>query len=84
LSDNRLGLGDHIVTATASVAHAAGTTAGLVIAAPVAVIDQNTRDNFSSHVGALGATVPGGPAKGSPVSIDCDSRRAAATKVCDR
>ncbi|WP_412177237.1 alpha/beta hydrolase [Mesorhizobium sp. ZC-5] len=82
LTDNRLGLGDQIVTATAGVAHAAGTAAGLAIAAPVAVIDQNTRDNFASHVGALGATVPGGSANGS--STDCDSRKTAATKACDR
>jgi esterase/lipase superfamily enzyme len=84
LTDNRLGLGDHIVNATTGVAHAAGTAAGLAIAAPVAVIDQNTRDNFAGHVGALGATVPGGSAKGSPVSTNCDSRKTAATKACDR
>jgi hypothetical protein len=80
LTDNRLGLGDQIVTATAGVAHAAGTTAGLVIAAPVAVIDQNTRENYAHHVGALGVTVPaGGPAK--TVSNDC---RANKTNACDR
>ncbi|WP_353646094.1 alpha/beta hydrolase [Mesorhizobium sp. WSM2239] len=84
LSDNRLGLGDHIVTATAGVAHAAGTAAGLVIAAPVAVVDQNTRDNFAGHVGALSATVAGGPATGSPVIIDCVSAITTATKPCGR
>jgi esterase/lipase superfamily enzyme len=84
LSDNRLGLGDHIVTATAGVAHAAGTAAGLAIAAPVAVIDQDTRDNFASHVGALGATVPGGSAQGSPVGVDCASAKTTSTKICDR
>ena len=84
MSDNRLGLGDHIVTATAGVAHAAGTAAGLAIAAPVAVIDQDTRDNFASHVGALGATVPGGSAQGSPVSVDCASAKTTSTKICDR
>ena len=84
LTDNRLGLGDQIVTATAGVAHAAGTAAGLAIAAPVAVIDQNTRENFASHVGALGATVPSGQAQGSVVSNDCNGKKTEATKACNR
>jgi esterase/lipase superfamily enzyme len=84
LTDNRLGLGDHIVTATAGVAAAAGTAAGLAIAAPVAVIDQNTRDNYSAHVGALGATVPGGSAQASPIRNDCTDKSAAATHKCNR
>jgi esterase/lipase superfamily enzyme len=84
LTDNRLGLGDQIVTATAGVAHAAGTAAGLAIAAPVAVIDQNTRENYASHVGALGATVPSGQAPGSVVSNDCNGKKTEATKACNR
>jgi esterase/lipase superfamily enzyme len=81
LTDNRLGLGDQIVTATAGVAAAAGTTAGLVIAAPVAVLDQNTRDNYADHVGALGVTVPVGPAGRRTVSNDCGANK---TNGCDR
>ena len=53
LTDQRLGLGDHIVAATTGVAAVAGTTAGLVLAAPVAIVDQNTRDNYAHHVETL-------------------------------
>jgi esterase/lipase superfamily enzyme len=64
LTDNRLGIGDHIVAATTRVAEVAGTTAGLALAAPAAIVDQNTRENYASHVQSLG---PG--AKGSPRKI---------------
>lgn len=84
LTDNRLGLGDQIVTATAGVAHAAGTAAGLAVAAPVAVIDQNTRENFAAHVETLRATVPSGKAQGSTVSNDCSAKKVGAAKGCDR
>jgi esterase/lipase superfamily enzyme len=53
LTDNRIGLGDTIVQATTGVAAAAGSAAGLVIAAPVAAVDQNTRENYGNQVGAL-------------------------------
>lgn len=63
LTDNRLGLGDHIVAATTSVAAVAGTTAGLALAAPAAVVDQNTRDNYASHVETLDPGFRGSPVK---------------------
>ncbi|RVQ02782.1 alpha/beta hydrolase, partial [Sinorhizobium meliloti] len=53
LTDSRLGLGDHIVAATAGAAHTVGTAAGLVVAAPAAIVDQNTRRNYVHHVEAL-------------------------------
>ena len=84
LTDNRLGLGEQLVTATAGVAHAAGTAAGLAIAAPVAIIDQNTRENYGSHLGSLGMTASGGQATGSTVATDCDTRKAAAANACNR
>ncbi len=84
LTDNRLGLGDHIVTATAGVAAAAGTAAGLAIAAPVAMIDQNTRENYATHVETLGATVPRGQAQGSVISNDCNSKKGGTTSACKR
>ena len=43
LTDNRIGLGDHIVTAATGAAATVGGAAGLVIAAPVAAVDQDTR-----------------------------------------
>jgi len=54
LTDNRVGLGDTILAATTGTAAAAGNAAGLILAAPVAIVDADTRDNFSSQVEALG------------------------------
>lgn len=45
LTDNRLALGETIVSATAGAAHTVGTAAGLVISAPVAIVDHSTRQN---------------------------------------
>lgn len=53
LTDNRLGVGDTIVAAATSVASTAGTAAGLALAAPAAVVDQNTRENYASQVETL-------------------------------
>jgi len=53
LTDSRVGLGDTIVQATTGAAAAAGGAAGLVIAAPVAAVDQNTRDNYGNEVESL-------------------------------
>ena len=58
LSDSRVGLGDTIVAATAGAAAAVGTGVGLAVTAPVAVLDQNTRENFSKHVQALAGAPP--------------------------
>jgi esterase/lipase superfamily enzyme len=56
LTDSRVGLGDQILVATTGTAAAAGNVAGLILAAPVAVVDQNTRDNYASQVGGLAGT----------------------------
>ncbi len=61
LTDNRVGFGDQILVATTGTAAAAGNAAGLILAAPVAVVDQNTRDNYGRQVGAL--TGPSGARK---------------------
>ncbi|TIT01408.1 MAG: alpha/beta fold hydrolase [Mesorhizobium sp.] len=53
LTDNRIGLGDTIIQATTGVAAAAGSAAGLVIAAPVAAVDQNSRENYGNQIGTL-------------------------------
>lgn len=58
LTDSRVGLGDQILVATTGAAAAAGNVAGLVLAAPVAVVDQNTRDNYAAHVESLAGTRP--------------------------
>jgi esterase/lipase superfamily enzyme len=56
LTDSRVGLGDTIVQATTGAAAAAGSAAGLVIAAPVAAVDQNTRENYGNEVESLTGT----------------------------
>ncbi|MBB5535018.1 alpha/beta hydrolase [Rhizobium giardinii] len=53
LTDSRVGLGDTILAGTTGVAAAAGSAAGLVLTAPVAIIDADTRDNYASHVSGL-------------------------------
>jgi hypothetical protein len=69
LTDSRLGLGDHIVAATADAAHTVGAAAGLVVSAPVAILDQNTRQNYAHHVETLGMSVSGGGAVEQPPTI---------------
>ncbi len=85
MTDSRLGLGDHIVAAATGTAAIAGTAAGLAISAPVALIDQNTRDNYANHVGSLeagineaGIGLPAGPAGGHPVPCNTNERASAA------
>lgn len=53
LTDSRVALGDTILAGTTGVAAAAGSAAGLVLTAPVAVLDADTRDNYAHHVGGL-------------------------------
>ncbi len=53
LTDSRVGIGDAVISAAAGTAHTVGTAAGLVIAAPAAIVDPNTRDNYSRHVQTL-------------------------------
>ncbi len=53
LTDSRLGLGDHLIAGTTGIAAAAGSAAGLILAAPVAVIDPHTRDHYGHHVNNL-------------------------------
>ena len=54
LTDSRIGFGDRIVAATAGAAAVAGTAAGLAIAAPVAVVDQNTRETMPTRLASWG------------------------------
>lgn len=60
LTDSRIGLGDRILAATTETAAAAGNVAGLVLAAPVAVLDRNTRDNYANHLDDLGGASSNG------------------------
>ncbi|MGO6850903.1 alpha/beta fold hydrolase [Rhizobium leguminosarum] len=64
LTDSKVGLGDKILAATTSTAAAAGSAAGLILAAPVAVVDADTRDNYAGQVSGLTGPV-GTPPKAS-------------------
>lgn len=57
MTDSRVGFGEHIVQLTTDAASTVGTAAGLVIAAPVAVVDSNTRSSYGNHIGQLGNSV---------------------------
>ena len=82
LTDSRIGFGDRIVAATAGAAAVAGTAAGLAIAAPVAVVDQNTRDNYGSQMGELGTITAGGHKTAGKGSSSCDTPPT--SKECNR
>ncbi|EJT00953.1 hypothetical protein RCCGE510_31696 (plasmid) [Rhizobium sp. CCGE 510] len=66
LTDSKVGLGDKILAATTSTAAAAGSAAGLILAAPVAVVDADTRDNYAGQVSGLT-----GPVGTKPRAPDC-------------
>ena len=68
LTDSRVGLGDKILAATTSTAAAAGSAAGLILAAPVAVVDADTRDNYANQVSGLA-----GPMGAKRKSSDCNA-----------
>lgn len=68
LTDGKVGLGDKILAATTSTAAAAGSAAGLILAAPVAVVDADTRDNYASEVRGLA-----GPMGAKRKSSDCNA-----------
>jgi esterase/lipase superfamily enzyme len=59
MTDSRVGLGEQIVQATTGLTATVGTAAGLALAAPVAIVDPATREHYGSHVGQLGAALPG-------------------------
>ncbi|MDQ0440498.1 esterase/lipase superfamily enzyme [Kaistia dalseonensis] len=57
ITDSHAGLGDKIIAATTGAAATVGTAAGLVVAAPVAIIDPNTRKNYNDNVDAFGQAI---------------------------
>lgn len=75
LTDSRVGFGDKILAATTGTAAAAGNAAGLILAAPVAVVDANTRDNYASQLDALGPPKTAAKSKTrpacQPAATDC-------------
>ncbi|OCJ09027.1 esterase [Rhizobium sp. AC44/96] len=82
LTDNRLVLGDDIVVATTGAAQTLGTAAGLIVSAPVAIVDQNTRQNYSHYAETL--VPPGSESKPYTAKSKCETTSQTAAKNCDR
>lgn len=57
MTDSRVGVGEHIIKMTSDAAATVGTAAGLVVAAPVAIVDENTRQQYGQHVNQLSRSV---------------------------
>jgi esterase/lipase superfamily enzyme len=57
LTDSHVGVGDRLMEVTTGAAATVGSAAGLVISAPLAVIDPNTRRNFNGRVEHLGQSI---------------------------
>ena len=57
ITDSTVGLGDRIIQASTGAAATVGAAAGLVVAAPVAILDPKTRKNYSDNVDALGQSI---------------------------
>ena len=57
LTDSRVGLGSRLMLTTAGAASMVGHAAGLVLSAPVSVIDPETRNNFGDQVDEFGQSV---------------------------
>jgi esterase/lipase superfamily enzyme len=59
LTDSRVGVGDVIIGAAAGAASTVGKAAGVIVSAPVAIVDPQTRENLGEHVQDLGQTLTG-------------------------
>jgi esterase/lipase superfamily enzyme len=57
ITDSRVGIGDRIIEVTAGAAATAGTAAGIILSAPVAVVDPHSRENLDDHMQVLGDTI---------------------------
>lgn len=68
MTDSRVGVGEHIVEFTTNAASTVGQAAGLVIAAPVAVVDPNTRENYGRHMENLGNVAADAASSGRSVA----------------
>ncbi len=55
ISDPRVSLGEHIGGAATGAAATVGSAAGLVLSAPIMIVDPHTRENFGHHMRHVGA-----------------------------
>ncbi|MCK2052862.1 alpha/beta hydrolase [Methylobacterium sp. 37f] len=54
ISDSRVGLGDKLVQTAAGAASTVATGAALAVAAPVAILDPQTRETYGQHLSNVG------------------------------
>lgn len=54
ITDSRVGIGDRLIEVTGNAAAVVGTAAGIVVSAPVAVVDPHTRRRLGDRVEHLG------------------------------
>ena len=57
VTDSRVGLGDRIAGVATGAAATVGSAAGLVLSAPLVIVDPNTRANFNEHASQLGTNI---------------------------
>jgi hypothetical protein len=57
LTDSKVGLGERIAQTTAGAAASVGHAAGLIVSAPVAIIDPDTREHYGDQIDAFGHSV---------------------------
>ncbi|MGH7936575.1 MAG: alpha/beta hydrolase, partial [Chthoniobacterales bacterium] len=57
LTESRVGVGERLTQATAGAAASVGQAAGLLVAAPVAIVDQDTRERYGDRIEAFGQSV---------------------------
>ncbi|WP_342665064.1 alpha/beta hydrolase [Kaistia adipata] len=57
MTDSHVALGDKLVAVTTGAAASVGTAAGLIVTAPVAVLDAQTRDTYDDQVRAWGKSL---------------------------
>jgi esterase/lipase superfamily enzyme len=57
ITDSHVGLGDRLLQVTTGAAATVGTAAGVVLSAPIAIVDPKTRRNFGDNVEAVGRSL---------------------------
>jgi esterase/lipase superfamily enzyme len=57
LTESRVSLGEKILQTTAGAAASVGHAAGLVVTAPVAIVDSDTREQYGDQVDAFSRSV---------------------------
>lgn len=78
ITDSRVGIGDRLIEVTGSAAAAVGTAAGIVVSAPIAVVDPNARRNLGDRVEHLGNSLQNaGDAVGDTVTAPIEGPRPA-------